>query len=404
MKNLLEDYYSQLLQLSRDRAREEIMPYSAGPTSWGKTIAQHFLPGRGRPLSDDERRVLLTLAQELIDLSRVDRNTMVRAINAIVQHLIARGMQLPGFRDEIAPLREAENQLSKKTNNGSLGAIIKGRRERMSTRTERKNRIRNLVKEMQAPMSLSGFRAAAREDEEMPTSLGSPMVAGRPVGERIARLPAALREPVTEMIMNILDLLAKTTEEKGIGGAEAIARGVTQGLKSRGMLLGQMGMSEGTTPVVPKDEHKEKVEKHLSDIKKTVPKMRKEDEERVRGELHTLMQQSDKKFKTESRVSESAIRREIRRVLLEQDPLAKDPKDAKGGEEITSKAMGHLKMLAKEMGLEGSLTPEKVAPIADDIEALLGAAVKGTSASKRMGTAMDKSSQLQSVEKQLKLR
>lgn len=235
----------------------------------------------------------------------------------------------------------------------------------MSERMQRKSKIRKLVREMQAPQSLSGFRQAAREDEEMPTSLTSPLAAGRPVGERIAELPAALRAPAEKMIKDLLDLLADTTEEKGMGGAEAIARGVTQGLKSRGM---QLGMTEGTTPVVPRDEHKEKVEKHLADIKKNVPGMRKADEEKVRGELHALMQQSDKQFGGGKKMSESALRGEIRQALIEEGFFD----DVKGAAAQAAGAAleAGTKMLLKKVvqKITGQTLPDNKA---DELEALI---------------------------------
>lgn len=267
-----------------------------------------------------------------------------------------------------------------------------------------KEKLRKLVREMQSPMSLSGFRQAAQEREDMPTSLASPLAAGRPVGERIAGMPMSLRAPAEELILSILDLLESTVEEKGIAGAEAVARGVTSGLKSRGM---QLGMTEGRSG--------SEVQKILSTATKEELEAAREkygtkdkpgsDNDEARANAVELVR-LNKKFKSEGRMSETAIRSEIRRVLLEQDPLAKDEKkEEKGAEQtqLTPKAMGFVKQLAREMGIEGSLSPEKVAPIDDDLKVLIAAAAKGASAAKRVDAAMDKSSQLQSVEKQLKL-
>lgn len=230
-------------------------------------------------------------------------------------------------------------------------------------RDEMKARVRKLVKEMQEPRTMSGFRQMAGEMEGMPTSFGSALSAGKPVGERIAELPASLKKPVEAMVLSILELIEQTVEEKGMTGAEAIAQGVSQGLKSRGMQLGMPAVTEGTA-VVPKDKHKEKVEKHLADIEKSVPNMRKTDKDRVRSDLHALMQQADKQFGGGEKVSESAIRSEIRRVLLEQDPLAKDEKKEGGKEgEKNSKLTDDEKMamrtLLTKLDMQGQVSQPK---------------------------------------------
>jgi hypothetical protein len=239
------------------------------------------------------------------------------------------------------------------------------------TREDRKRMIRKLLRENEGgitfekpPRGMSDYRRAYDEMEGVPASLSSPMMAGRPIGSRISELPSeSLRKSVEGLVLGILDVIDRTIEERGISGAEVVARGITQGLQSRGLTMmesmqKQLDSFGSDADVTPED--REEAKKRVMDFYKekgAKPPTGSDLDNSIKSQLGVMAGLKKKKAENEkNRVSEATLRRQIRAILreapMDDQPIVaqgeqKDEKQQKGAQRVP-KASSTTRSLLKK--------------------------------------------------------